>query len=137
MGSSYWQKAGVCKRKREFTQHLCCISDEKWCHLCQLTCRFFSLFLQMLHILTYLRIDMTYNVCVLWNCACFDYSIITILAVTILVLGYWSLKYLNPCLSELTKVGNFHEFHYNLQDGGHLVMWSVFQPPVCYLFSSH
>ena len=35
------------------------------------------------------------------------------------------------------KFVNFHEFHYNLQDGGHLVMWSVFQPPVCYLFSSH
>ena len=35
----------------------------------------------------------------------------------------------SPWLSEsqiseslLTKVGNFHEFYYNLQDGGHLVM---------------
>ena len=45
--------------------------------------------------------------------------------------------YPNPRLSELTKACNFHEFHYNLQDGGHLVMWSVFQPPVCYLISSH
>ena len=37
------------------------------------------------------------------------------------------------------KLVNFHEFYYNnsLQDGGHLVMWSVFQPPVCYLISSH
>ena len=40
--------------------------------------------------------DPAFNICVLWNCACFDYSIITILAVTILVLGYRSLKYLNP-----------------------------------------
>ena len=35
---------------RIHTIYLCYISDEKLCHLCQLTCRFFSLFLQMLHI---------------------------------------------------------------------------------------
>ena len=28
------------------------------------------------------------------------------------------------------KLVNFHEFYYNLQDGGHLVIWSVFQLPV-------
>ena len=28
----------------------------------------------------------------------------------------------------------FNEFHYTLQASGHLVMKSVFQPPVCYLF---
>ena len=43
----------------------------------------------------------------------------------------WTLVYPN---SQKLK---FHEFHYNLQDGGHLVMWSVFQLPVCYLFSLH
>ena len=43
------------------------------------------------------------------------------------ILGYPNLN------SKLPKSCNLHEFHYNLQDGGHLVMWSVFQPPVCYL----
>ena len=38
------------------------------------------------------------------------------------ILGYLNFDYLNPCLSELTKLVNFLEFHYNLQGGGHLVM---------------
>ena len=47
----------------------------------------------------------------------------------------WTFNYpTNLQLSKLTKLVNFHEFHYNLQAGGHLVMWSVFQPPaVCYI----
>ena len=32
------------------------------------------------------------------------------------------------------KLVIFHEFHYDLQDGGLLVMQYAFQPPVCYLF---
>ena len=33
------------------------------------------------------------------------------------ILGYLNLDYLNLCLSELTKLVNFLEFHYNLQGG--------------------
>ena len=33
------------------------------------------------------------------------------------ILGYPNLDYPNLCLSQPTKLVNFHEFHYNLQDG--------------------
>ena len=46
------------------------------------------------------------------------------------ILGYPNLDYPNP---NSQKFVNFHEFHYNLQDGGHLVIWSVFQPYYLYV----
>ena len=64
-------------------------------------------------------------------------AIVQCLAVVQCILGYQNLDYLNPCLSELTKLAIFHELYYNSQDGGHLMIWSVFRPLVCYLFSSH
>ena len=49
-------------------------------------------------------------------------AIVQCLAVVQCILGYRNLDYLYPCLSKLTKLAIFHEFYYNLQDGGHLMM---------------
>ena len=41
---------------------------------------------------------------------------------------------IHPCLSKRLSITQACNFSWILLGGGHLVMWSVFQPPVCYLF---